>query len=229
MTLMIRPVGVLVLLGLVSACTTVNVDHVQLASQIDIRSGEEVAILGRHHSAEFETEPDLVDCVGRRVQAANRNLVVIPEEAFKDGFYPYFEARTAPMHPNRLKEIFSVPVVAKKLQQMRLRYLIWIEGSTERTGAAGSMSCTITATGGGCFGFGTWEDTSDYEAIVWDVQRFEEAARVSTDAVGTSYMPAVVVPVPMMAQVQKNACQGMGKQLAAFLQGGSTSLKVKER
>ena len=216
------------LMLMMGACTTINIDHVQLAEQIDVRSGDDVVILGRHHSAEFETEPSLVACVGRRVQSDSL-VNVIPEQRFVDMFYPYFEARTAPLHPKRLEEIFKVPVVAQKLQSMDLRYLIWIEGSTERTGSGGTMSCTITGAGGGCFGFGTWADTSDYEAIIWDATTYKEVARVSTDAVGTSYMPAFVIPVPLVAQVQSNACQGMGTQLAKFLSGESSAMKVVEK
>ena len=228
----IKTLGVLFVvaaLSVLTGCTTVNIDHVQLAKKINLNEGDEVVILGRHHSAEFETEPSLVECVGRRVQAANSSITVIPEAEFLDGFYPYFEPRTAPLHPKRLAEIFSVPVVAQKLQTMDLRYVIWIEGSTERTGSGGSMSCTLTPAGGGCFGFGTWEDTSDYEAIIWNARTYSEAARVSTDAVGTTYMPAFVIPVPLVAQVQKNACQGMSAQLAKFLSGESSALKVVDK
>jgi len=31
-------------------------------------------------------------------------------------------------------------------------------------------------------------------------------------------MPAIVVPIPLLAQVQGDACQGMGRQLIKFFQ-----------
>ncbi len=217
------------LLGGVGACTTVSVDHVQLAPPIELQSGESMVILGRHHSAEFETEPSLVDCVGQKIASEVRPVAIIPEKQFVDALYPYFEARTAPLNTERLKVIVDSPLVAQKLRAMGLRYMVWIEGSTERTGSAGSMGCGISTVGGGCFGFGTWEDTSDYEAIIWDVLNYSEAARVSTEAIGTSYMPAFVVPVPLVARVQSNACQGMSTQLAKFFVGESSTLKVRSR
>ena len=209
------------------ACTTVSVDHVQLANRIDMVTGQSIVILGRHHSAEFETEPSLVSCVGERIQNGSTKVTIIPEKEFIDGFYPYFESRIAPLKIDRLRDIFAVPLVRQKLQTLDLRYMIWIEGSTERTGSAGSMSCTIAPNGAACFGFGTLEDTSDYEAIIWDVQDYKEVARVSTEAIGTSYIPAFVIPLPLLARVQANACQGMGTQLVEFFEGESTGLKVR--
>jgi hypothetical protein len=44
--------------------------------------------------------------------------------------------------------------------------------------------------------------------------------RVSSDAVGTSYVPAVVVPVPLIARVQNSACNSLSNQLKTFITNG---------
>ncbi len=117
--------------------------------------------------------------------------------------------------------------MAEKLEAMKIRYFVWVEGSTERTAQSGSLTCSIGPGGGGCFGFGTWEDTSDYETTIWDINTLEEVGRVSTEAVGTSYLPAFVVPIPLLAQVEGDACKGMGKQLVRFFKDGkNTELKT---
>lgn len=206
----------LISLQLLSACTTINVDHIQLEDDIDLVSGDAVVVLGRHHSAEFETEPSLIRCLSDRLESGTDDLVVISEDEFVDQFYPWFEARTAPLHPNKLKIILDQPLVAKRVEDLNIRFFVWVEGSTERTSSAGAMSCTLSPGGGGCFGFGTWEDTSDYETEVWNIDTLKEIARVSTDAVGTSYMPAFVVPLPLLARVESDACTGMGNQLVKF-------------
>jgi len=141
-----------------------------------------------------------------------------------------FEARTAPLRPEKLRKVLDQPLVAQKIRAMNIRYFVWVEGSTERTDSAGSMTCSIGPGGGGCFGFGTWEDTSDYETTIWDLESFTEVGRVSTEAVGTSYMPAFVIPIPLLAQVQGDACQGMGKQLVRFFsQENPAALKTKAK
>ena len=215
----------LVLLLVLSACTTINVDHIKMQESFDIQSGDAVVVLGRHHSAEFETEPSLINCIGNRLQRGAKEITIIPESRFVDLFYPWFEARTAPKHPEKLRKVLDLPVISERIEALNIRYFVWVEGSTERTNSAGSMTCSIGPGGGGCFGFGTWEDTSEYETAIWNIEDFKEIGRISTDAVGTSYMPAFIIPIPMLAQVEGDACQGMGNQLVKFFVNDAPAVK----
>jgi len=221
----IRAILIVSLSAGIGACTTINVDHIKLEDNLDVRQGDAVVILGRHHSAEIETETSLVACLGGKLERNVKQVKVIPELQFIDNFYPWFEARTAPQHPKKLQRVFEQPGVAARINELGIRYFIWVEGSTERTDSKGSMSCSIGPGGGGCFGFGTWEDTSDYETTIWDVHSFKEVGRISTEAVGTSYMPAFIVPIPLLAQVQSDSCQGMGNQLVSFFNEGGSEIK----
>ncbi|MFT5572192.1 MAG: hypothetical protein ACI9FR_001114 [Cryomorphaceae bacterium] len=213
---------------LMSACTTINVDHVKLDNNVGLEVGDAIVVLGRHQSAEFETESSLVHCIGGKLQRGTDQIKVIPEDQFVDSFYPWFEARTAPLHPKKLRKVLDQPLVAQRIKALNIKYFIWVEGSTERTSANGSMTCSIGPGGGGCFGFGTWEDTSDYETTIWDLESFKEVGRISTEAVGTSYMPAFIIPIPLLAQVEGDACVGMGKQLVRFFEDDSDALKTIE-
>ncbi|MBX2849871.1 MAG: hypothetical protein KTR16_16220 [Acidiferrobacterales bacterium] len=213
----------LIVLCYLSACTTINVDHVQLQENIQVSKGDTMVVLGRHQSAEFETEAKLVSCLGGKLKRVAGGLNVIDQAQFVDSFYPWFEARTAPLHPEKLRGVLDQPKVAQRIEELNIRYFVWVEGSTERTGSSGSIACSISPGGGGCFGFGTWEDTSDYETTIWDIKSFTEVGRISTEAVGTSYMPAIVVPIPLLAQVQGDACQGMGRQLIKFFQDNASN------
>lgn len=204
------------LLLLTSACTTINIDQVRLKDTVEWEKGDAMVVLGRHQTPEIQTEASLVSCIGGKLQKGTSDIRIIGEREFVDAFYPWFEARTAPLRPAKLKKVLNEPLVAEKLQAMRVKYFVWVEGSTETTNSAGSMTCSIGPGGGGCFGFGTWEDTSDYETTIWDISTLEEVGRVSTEAVGTSYMPAFVVPIPLLAQVEGDACNGMGRQLVRF-------------
>ncbi len=216
----------ILLLITLSACTTINIDQVKLEDTVPLVEGDAMVILGRHHSPEFETEASLISCLAGKLRNGTQSVNIIPQAEFVDAFYPWFEARTAPLHPNKLKRVLDLPQVAKQIEKLNIRYFVWVEGSTERTGGSGSLSCSVGPGGGGCFGFSTWEDTSDYETTIWDVTSFKEVGRVSTDAVGTSYMPAFIVPVPLLAQVQGDACNGMGKQLVNFFKKDENALKT---
>ena len=208
----------------ISGCTSVSVDEMRWqATDLDPDT-ESVVILGRHHSPDYETEPSLIACIGGKLSRQISGLKVIPETEFKDIMYPWFEPRRAPLNMNKFIRILDEPLIREEMQRQKIRYMIWIEGDTEKINESGSMSCAIGPGGGGCFGFGRWEDESAYEASIWDFENTREAGRISTDAQGTSYVPAVVVPIPLLARVQSNACDGMGDQISNFLdagQGGS--------
>ena len=225
LAMLIKRLAIIVPVALVGACTTVNVDQIRLEQSLTLGDGEAVVILGRHHSAEFETEHSLVRCLGDKLRQNKQDIVVIPEAKFTDQFYPWFEARTAPLHPKKMQKILEMPLVAKKINALNIRYFIWVEGSTERTNSIGSLACGIGAGGAGCFGFGAWEDTSEYETAVWDMHKFTEVGRISTDAVGNSYMPAFIIPIPLLAGVENDACEGMGNQLVKFFQNDADAVK----
>ncbi|MEL0314681.1 MAG: hypothetical protein VW983_06625, partial [Halieaceae bacterium] len=107
--------------------------------------------------------------------------------------------------------------VANQFTDIKLEYMIWIDGSTIETNSSGSMTCGVGPGGAGCFGFGTWGNASDYEATIWDFTDQTEVGRISANTSGQSYMPAVVVPIPIIAPVQGTACDSLGDQLLDYL------------
>ncbi|MEJ2415660.1 MAG: hypothetical protein P8Y45_01750 [Exilibacterium sp.] len=113
------------------------------------------------------------------------------------------------------------------MEQFHVRYIIWVDGNTETTNSAGSIGCSIGTGGAGCFGFGTWDKESDYEVSIWDYKNLQTLGKISADASGTSYMPAVVIPIPLIARVQANACKGIGVQLRSFLKPETTAANSK--
>lgn len=207
-------------LGL-GGCVTATVQAVR-ETNTGIESDDSLVVLGRRsRPTANETEFNFVNCVNRKVGSGTNGLPVLSEKEFRDALFPWFEPRTAPANASDLPELISQPALAARLESIGLRYLIWVEGSTQRTDSAGSMSCSVTTAGAGCFGFLTWENDSKYEAQVWDVRTGRQAGKVSSDANGTSYMPAIVVPIPMIARVQQSACSSLGQQLKSFLREGS--------
>ncbi|WP_193164952.1 hypothetical protein [Microbulbifer hainanensis] len=212
---MVRALFVLTLV-LLNGCTTVVIDEYR-RSNGELAKGDSVVILGRRHSSDYETEPDLIECVGNKLNNPALGVKVIPEQQFVDAMYPWFEPRTAPLHLKSLDHLMAVPEVRERLEAFGVKYIVWIDGSTETTSSAGSIGCSIGTAGAGCFGFGTWDNESDYEASVWDFRDRELSGKLSADAKGTSYMPAIVIPIPLIARVQTNACKGMAAQLQQFL------------
>jgi hypothetical protein len=199
--------------ALLSACVTSTVDETVYHKPALGIGDASVVILGRRHASDYETEPDFVTCVGNYIASGDKTITVISELDFLNALYPWFEPRTAPLHPADIERLLQQKPVAEKMAALKVEYMIWLDGSTERTGGSGSMACSL----GGCFGFGTWSQDASYEATIWDFTDKAEVGQVSTKATGQSYMPAVIVPIPIIAPVQGTACDGIGQQLLQFL------------
>lgn len=206
------------LVVLLASCTSTTVDEFRQGAT-GINSDESVVILGRRHSSDYETRAEFVDCVGERMTTGNDALSVIPEKQFVDAMFPWFEPRTAPLRTRDLERLMSESVVADKMAEFGVRYMVWLDGFTETSGRTGTISCTVGPGGAGCFGFGSWEDDSTFDARVWDVASLQNVGTISTDATGQSYVPALVIPIPLIARVEANACIRLADQLKQFVNG----------
>ena len=206
-----------IVFALTSACVTSTVDEMVFNAPLEGIGDSSVVILGRRHASDYDTEPDFVECVGDHIASRDKSITVIGELEFINALYPWFEPRTAPLRADDINRLMLQEPVAQKMQELKTEYMIWLDGSTVRSDSAGSMTCGIGPGGGGCFGFGTWSDDANYEAAIWDFTDRAEVGRVNTSATGQSYMPAVVIPIPIIAPVQGTACDGIGDQLLEFL------------
>ena len=184
----------------------------------EIQDNEAVVILGRSNRADHQTETDFISCVGESLRADGRDIKVIPQQQFMDSMYPYFEASTAPMDVRNMDKLSRNPAVAHKLTRLNLRYFIWIDGHTETTDKSGSVTCAVGPGGGGCFGFASWDDESSYEATIWDFKQLALSGKISAESDGTSYLPAVIIPIPLLARVQAHACSSMAERISDFIQ-----------
>lgn len=204
--------------ALLAACTSTTVDEFR-QGETGIESDEAVVILGRRQASDYETRSEFVECVGERMARGDNAINVVPEQEFIDAMFPWFEPRTAPLRTRDLEQLMAEDVVAAKMSEYGIRYIVWLDGFTETTDRQGSISCTIGPGGGGCFGFGTWEDDANFDARVWDVGSLTNVGTINTDATGQSYLPALVVPIPLIARVEANACNRLASQLKDFVNG----------
>ncbi|HAS49852.1 MAG TPA: hypothetical protein DCS33_11325 [Gammaproteobacteria bacterium] len=210
-------IALLFLVGLAS-CTTTTIDEFR-QGETGIENNESVVILGRRQASDYETRSEFVDCVGERMTRGDDAISIVPEQEFVDAMFPWFEPRTAPLRTRDLERLMTEDVVADRMTEFGIRYIVWLDGFTETTDRSGSISCTIGPGGAGCFGFGSWEDDANFDARVWDVGSLSNVGTISTDATGQSYLPALVIPIPLIARVEANACSRLATQLKEFVNG----------
>ena len=210
--------GLVLALGIagLAGCVTSRVEDARVAGT-GLNEGDSIVIMAKSYHAGNETEENYINCVEDAMGRGSKGLKVIPHQQFVDALFPWFEPRTAPAETKGLTKLMNRPGVADAVRDMGVRYIVWLDGDTETVAQGGSLSCAAGPGGGGCFGFAWWQKDADYEASVWDLEGFESAGTVSADVSGTSFLPALVVPIPLIARTQSHACKGLAQQLRAFI------------
>jgi len=212
----IAAIGLAITLLPLSGCITSRVEDVREANT-GIGEGEGVVIMAKSYHLGNETEAGFIACVGDAVGRGSNGLRVIPNDDFVDALFPWFEPRTAPADTKGLPTLMQRKGVQEMIKEKGVRYIIWLDGDTDRVAGGGSMSCAAGPGGGGCFGFAWWQNDAKYEASVWDLTGLEDAGTISADVSGTSFMPAIVIPIPLIARTKTKACRGLADQLKLFI------------
>lgn len=213
-----RKIGPLLLLLAVGGCVSSQVEQLRQAPVSgQAENHEAVVVLGRKQNIGEQAEAGVVSCVTERL--AGGDMRVLGESEFRDRMFPWFEPRTAPQDPKALSKLLADQSVGNRLSQLGVRYLVWLDGHTSERDRGGGMSCAAGPGGGGCLGFVWWENQAEYEAAIWDMHKHESVGLISVDSRGTSYMPALLVPIPLVARTRTAACESVANQLDELLTG----------
>lgn len=202
-----------------SGCVSSTIQQVR-QSETGIGSEESIAILSRRHKTKDEARKSFIDCVSTKTSSGPNRVSVVTDSQFVDALFPWFEPRTAPLDLAELNRLVARPEVAQRFEDIGVRYIVWVDGSTERRDQSGALQCAV-ATGGipACFGFLSWEGAAEYEATIWDIPRRLESGKVSSESSGVSFVPAVIVPLPFIARVQAKACTTLADRIKTFITG----------
>jgi hypothetical protein len=144
-------------------------------------------------------------------------LAVHSTKEFEDKMYPWFEPSTAPLSTDDLTVLLERPGVLDQVRDTGVRYVIWVDGSTDRVASGGGITCAAGVGGAGCMGLAWWEDDSRYDFTVWDIHEPESEGTIYADVKGRSVMPAVIIPIPLVTRPQAHACRNVTDQLRQFL------------
>jgi hypothetical protein len=213
----LRLIGIAAALPLMGACgVTARLEPYKQTNAV-IGEGEHVVVLARKQHSTHEAEEDFVQCISDGLADGKKGLAVHSSKDFEDKMYPWFEPSTAPLSTDDLTVLLARPGVAEQVRQTGVRYVVWVDGSTDRVASGGGITCAAGVGGAGCMGLAWWEDDSRYDLTVWDVKDIENEGTIYADYKGRSVMPAIVIPIPLITRPQTHACKGLTDQLRQFL------------
>jgi hypothetical protein len=193
--------------------------HLEPYKQTDVvvSKGEQLVVLARKQHSNHEAEEGFVQCISDALAKGDSRLEVHSTKAFEDSMYPWFEPSTAPLSTDDLSRLLEKPEVMQQVKKTGVRYVVWLDGSTDRVASGGGLTGAAGIGGAGCMGLAWWEDDSRYDATVWDIMQAESAGTIHADVKGRSVMPAIIIPLPFIARPQAAACRGLTQQLKQFL------------
>ena len=200
---------------LLSGCTTTRLEE-QTNLPFEILEGDSVVITSNSYHAGSESENDFLLCINNSLSNKQKMFNVIPTQQFINELYPWFEPRTAPQTTEDLSSFLNKDLVQQKIKTLDVKYFINISGQTKTNSSSGALSCAAGPGGGGCFGLAWWDDTSAYTASIWDLDQESAVGNVSANVSGTSVIPALVIPIPIIARTQKTACEELTDQILSF-------------
>ena len=206
---------VFITLLMISGCSTTRIDQ-EVNAAYSIKEGESIVLLSDSYHTGNKTENDFMDCLNKSLLKKQNQFNIISTNDFQNMFYPWFEPSTAPQKIDDLSKLLNKKVIKNKLDQLQIKYLIKITGETKTNSSSGALSCAAGPGGGGCFGFAWCDHTSSYEGSIWDLSQETSVGNVSASVSGTSVIPAIIIPIPILARTQSNACVGLSEQIAGF-------------
>ncbi len=181
---------------------------------------ESLVLLRTSYLAGNRTEEEFVRCVSKKIRSGAKRLNIYAEQEFVDELYPWLEPRTMPRESADLSEFMQRPGVGEAIRRKGVRYMVWLSGQTLREGSGGSLSCAAGPGGAGCFGVAWWQNNSEYTASVWDMSELSDMGAMKAAVRGTSVIPALVIPIPIIARTREKACDSLASQLRDYLDLG---------
>lgn len=238
---MFRLAAAALLCSALGGCMTAKIEELREAPT-QISSNEAIVLLAKPHLEGSGTEEKFLDCLERELvgvsvsaDVASRQRAgqaveprsnlskgpfqIYADHTFIDALYPWLEPSTAPANAQGFDTFLARPGVSEQINSMGVRYIVWIDGITQKTDGGGSFTCAAGPGGAACLGLGWWQKNSDYEATIWDLREGISVGSLTTGVKGTSVMIGAIAPIPLIAPVQSTACDRLAGQLKSFLLG----------
>lgn len=157
---------------------------------------------------------DIEECLVTRIQEIAPEITVIRQHAVRDMLFPLLEPATQPATESDFAALLGRADVRARLAGHGLAYLVAFTGGTRQSAPGGFVLCGAGYGGGGCLGFAWRGQTTALDAALWSLDNGAKLGHEGTTVEGTSVLPAFVLPVPIPARTQAQACRELGGRIA---------------
>ncbi len=157
---------------------------------------------------------EIEECLTQNIAAMAPEIALVPQRSVRDMLFPLMEPATQPADVAAFATLLSRDDVLERLAGRGLDYLVAFAGSTKADPWSGFMNC-----GSGCLGFMWQSETTQLQAALWTMDTGKLLGGGSVTITGTSIMPAFVLPIPLLAHTQSDACRDLAAEIVAAVRG----------
>jgi len=156
-----------------------------------------------------------MECIGHRLEKYVPPIKVLPVEDVRLEFFPWLEMSTAPKTEEEMLRWLAAPAVQEKARLMGWRYLVEFRGGTDWK-MSGGILCTGGFGAGGCFGYSWGDKTSSFSSTIFDIWTAKAPHATGTHSGGV-YIPALILPIPIIAATEDKACEELSRKIHAII------------
>jgi len=157
----------------------------------------------------------LEKCLARRLAQAYPDGSLVPGGRIRDMLFPLLEPATQPASEADFAALLSRPDVRQRLGK-RLDYLVVFSGGTESE-PRGGIICGAGYGGGGCLGLAWINKDTRIDVVTWALGETVSATHQGSRVEGTTWVPAFILPIPIPALTEAEACRDMSRQIVEFI------------
>lgn len=195
-----------------------------------ILPGEQIAVLLLSYSLQGNQVKDIssieegfVGCIRTEMQGVKNDLTFLPRAALRklvsndttDALTAFLAYGLSPQSREWLLGMLAEPVIATRLAQAKVRYIVLLEASY-----SSGPSEVQGSNAGGVVG---WRQYSDLKATILDLRHGRLAGSIESISRGSEGgVLNLVIPFYFSELAESGACVALGEELGRFILGTST-------
>jgi hypothetical protein len=154
-------------------------------------------------------------CLIEEIKDNGLSLQAVSLQSLRDQLYPWFSRSNYPRRLNDLEVIIKEPAVKERLQELGVQYVLNWDGETTSSQYEGPLYMTPY----GILGYESADKTSVIRADLLAVEDGRVVTSFESIRKGTDYtLGLILVPVPIIADTEEDACEEITRQVDRFIQ-----------
>lgn len=157
----------------------------------------------------------LENCLTEQLAATCPESRLIMPDTVRDVLFPLMEPATQPETEEAFAALLTRSDIRPRLMK-RMDYLVAFAGGTAKEPKGGVM-CGGGFGAGGCLGFAWINKDTRIRVVIWDLGKATPATHQDSRVEGTTWIPAFILPIPIPAFTETEACHDMSRQIVEFI------------